>query len=429
VSGLRRLRPAWAGLAAVAALAGSLGCGLVLDLDPPEARHMECTATVENPEGVRLDVSSLNHPDFVRYVPSFAGGGGIPPGGGGATEPIRPYYVCSTATCGGCSFATPADAEADWRRWLEQRIGEIAAAPASASLFSMHAGPWCVVPGSLRCEAREIVDRDPECGAALAAGPMPDCTGAPPPGGRCLEVSCRGSAPCAAIDFGSQPTGARVSEVVSLRNCGDPTQLPFRIQVDPTVMPITLDADFSVARNGCAARDPMEAAVGRILQLPSVDPAEAACDFELAFAPTHGGRHEATITFSSDVDPGHRIRLLGLVEGGRLGFDVTGTVCFMPAAPGVCTAESLVHLLNLGPGAVTITDLYLLGGATNFRLLRPPPPPFPITLAPGAPPLEIALQWCPGGTDDSDAELIVESNSEPPLDPLRVRASNSADCM
>ena len=98
------------GIAALAIAVGS-GCGLLLDLDPPEARHMECFVTVENSEGVRVDISSLTHPDFVRAVPSFGGGGGVPPGGG-SVAPIRPYYVCSTSACGPCFHASTADAEA-----------------------------------------------------------------------------------------------------------------------------------------------------------------------------------------------------------------------------------------------------------------------------------------------------------------------------
>ena len=201
-------------------VAGSLGCGLLIDFDAPEARHMECVATVENGDGIRVDVSSLTHPDFVENVPTFSGGGGVGTGGSGGTAPIRPYYVCTGASCGPCYFATAADAEADWRRWLEQRIAEVAALADSPSLFRMHAGPWCVVPGSLRCEEREIVDRDPSCGPALTAGPITDCGTMPPPAGQCLEVSCRGGAPCTAIDFGLVPTGASAAETVEADGFG-----------------------------------------------------------------------------------------------------------------------------------------------------------------------------------------------------------------
>jgi hypothetical protein len=413
------------------ALAGSVyllaaGCGLILDFDPPDARHLECFATVENAEGVRVEVSSLSHPDFIRGAPTFRGGGGGG-GGGGGTVPIRPYYVCTAASCGPCFHRTTTDAEADWRRWLAQRIGEVAATADSASLFRMHPGPWCVVPGTVRCEMRETMDRNPDCGEALTAAPLADCAPTPP-GDRCLEVSCRGVAPCTAIDYGLHPTGARVPETVTLRNCGAAGEQPVRIQVDPMVMPITLDADFTVTRNDCAPRTPMEVATGRLLQLPSVDPAESTCSLELTFAPTRSGLHEGTTAFSSDVDPSHRIRLLGQVEGGGLSLDRTSVYCLDPAPPGSCSPEGIVRVTNGGPGTVTITDMRFDVGGGNFFVRRPPPPPFPITLAPGDPPLEVALQWCPGGAGEVGGELTIDSNADPPLEPLKVGHRDPENC-
>ena len=408
-------------------VASSLGCGLILDFDPPEARHMECLATVENGEGVRVDVSSLTHPDFVENIPTFSGGGGVPTGGSGGTAPLRPYYVCTTSSCGPCFFATPADAEADWRRWLEQRIAEVAAGPDSPSLFRMHAGPWCVVPGSLRCEEREIVDRDPSCGPALTAGPISDCGTTPPPPGQCLEVSCRGGAPCTAIDFGLVATGASATETVTLRNCGGETDRAVTIQVDPVVRPLTLDADFAVPRNGCRVR-PGDPALGRQLTTASLDPAESTCDFDLTFTPMHAGYQEGEITFASDLDPSHRIRLSGQVEGGGLTIDRTSVWCLDPAPPGGCTAEQIVRVTNGGPGAVTIRGISFGTGTGNFFVRRPPPPPYPIVLAPGAPPLEVAIQWCPGGAAETGGDLNFDTNADPPLPPLKVGHLDPGNC-
>lgn len=427
----RRARLGWGRGLALAALvaAGGLRCGLVLDFDPPEARHMECTATVENPDGIRVDVSSLTHPDFVRPVPSFTGGGGVPTGGGGATAPLRPYYVCEPgATCGPCSFADATAAEADWRRWLPQRIAEVAALADSPSLFRMHAGPWCVVPGTLRCEAREIVDRAPACGGALTAGPIADCGSGPPPTGQCLEVRCRDAVPCTAIDFGLVPTGASATESVELANCGDPTMLPVGIAVDPAVMPITLDADFAISRNGCAAR-PGDPPTGRLLQLPSVDPAESTCSFDVTFAPTHAGLHEGTTAFASEVDPSHTIRLTGQVAGGGATLDTTSPFCLEDdTPPGDCSAVGVIRVSNGGPGSVTVDDVRFAFATSNFFVRSPPPPPFPIVLAPGAPPLEIRVQWCRGGAGETANELVIDSNADPPIEPIKVGFHDPVDC-
>lgn len=423
--------PTLARTVALAALvvAGGLRCGLVLDFDPPEARHMECTATVENPDGIRVDVSSLTHPDFVRPVPSFTGGGGVPTGGGGGTAPLRPYYVCEPgATCGGCTYSDAAAAEADWRRWLPERIAQIAAMPDSESLFRMHAGPWCVVPGTLRCEAREIVDRAPACGGALTAGPIADCGSGPPPAGQCLEVRCRDAVPCTAIDFGLVPTGASATETVELANCGDPTMLPVGIAVDPAVMPITLDADFAIPRNGCAAR-PGDPPTGRLLQLPSVDAAESTCSFDVTFAPTHAGLHEGTTAFASDVAASHTIRLTGQVAGGGVTFDQPDPFCLEDATPaGDCSAEGVLRVSNGGPGSVTVYDVRFNFASANFFVRSPPPPPFPIVLAPGAPPLEIRVQWCAGGAGETANELVVDSNADPPIAPIKVGFHDPVNC-
>lgn len=408
--------------------AGALGCGLLLDFDPPEARHLECLATVENAEGVRVDLSSLDHPDFVDAVPAFGGGGGGGPGGGAGTAPMRPFYVCEAASCSDCSYADAADAEVDWRRWLATRIGEIAAAAPSASLFSMHPGPWCVVPGTVRCEPRERVDRDPSCGPPLVAAPLADCGGMPPPTDQCLELSCRGGAPCSSIDFGLQPTGSRTAEVVTLRNCGDPTQLPVRVQVDPTVMPITLDAEFEVARNDCAPRTPMEVATGRVLALASVDPAESACELELAFAPANAGLHEARIAFASDVEPSHRILLMGQVAGGGLALEGGDVVCLPDAPPGGCSPERVLRLTNGGPGTVTITAIRMADGIGDLFVRRPPPPSYPIVLAPGSPPVEVSLQWCPGGPGVNAGSLVIDSNADPPFEPRKIAYQDPANC-
>ncbi len=142
--------------------------------------------TVENPEGIAVDISSRDHPDFIGPSFSFGGGGGGGPSGGG-TRPLRPYFTCPGGACSAaCSVADTTEAEADFRRWLNQRITEVASGPASDSPFSVHEGPWCIRevddgPSTLRCELRESLTEVPVCGPTLTAGPLPSCPAAPPP--------------------------------------------------------------------------------------------------------------------------------------------------------------------------------------------------------------------------------------------------------
>lgn len=407
------------------ALLISPGCGLLLDFDPPDGQEIECFVTVVNPEGIEVDISSRTHPDFVEPSFSFGGGGGGGPSPGG-TRPIRPYFTCPGSSCSApCSVADTAAAEVDFRRWINQRITEVATGPASDSPFSVHAGPWCVLeedggPSSLRCEPREALTEAPTCGPALTADPLTSCAGAPPTG-TCVEVECDGAVPCTEIDYGDLAVGAASSVPVTVRNCGGPDDDFVTVTVDGAIFPIMPLADFEVPpdTNGCLPRTPEEMRDGRPLQLSSVDPAESACAFEVVFAPTEPGKHEGETIFSSSAAPSYRIYLTGGGVGGMLVEDAPDIVCLNTPAGG-CSERRTLRITNGGPGAVTIDAVYFnADAASDFRLLRPPPPALPTTLAAGGF-LDVEIQWCAGGAGMTGADLNFDSNADPPLEPIKV---------
>lgn len=407
------------------------GCGLVLDFDPPDGQEIECFVTVVNPEGIEVDISSRTHPDFVEPSISFSGGGGFggpPPGG---TRPIRPYFTCPGGGCSApCAFADTAAAEADFRSWINQRITEVASAPPSDSPFSVHAGPWCVKeedggPSTLRCESRENLTEVPTCAPALTADPLPSCPGRPPTG-TCIEVECGGAVPCTDIDYGDLPVGTLTSVPVTLRNCGGPDDDFITVAVDGTIFPIMPLADFAIPpdSNGCLPRTPEEMRDGRPLQLVSVAPAESECTFEAFFAPMEPGKHEGETVFSSSAAPSYRIHLEGGATGGALVEGEPDIVC-LDNTVGGCSERRTLRLTNSGPGAVRVDSVYFnAAAATDFRILRPPPPPLPTTLAAGAS-LDVEIQWCSGGAGETQGDLNVDSNADPPFEPIKVEYSTT----
>lgn len=87
-----------------------------------------------------------------------------------------------------------------------------------------------------------------------------------------------------------------------------------------------------------------------------------------------------------------------------------------------------MRVSNVGRGTVTITDIRVDPGAPNFSVVRPPPPPLPIVLPPGGPPLDVAIRWCPGGAGETGGELVIDSNADPPLEPLKVGHRDPENC-
>jgi hypothetical protein len=424
--GLMRARTGVVSIAAVVTLAGA-GCGLLLDVDPyPRGTEIECFVTVVNPDGVEVDISSRTHPDFVEGIPDFRGGGGFGGGGSGGVRPIRPFFTCP-ACAASCAVADTAAAEIQWRRWINQRIDEIAAGSASDSPFRVHPGPWCVKetdggPSTLRCELRETLTSVPTCGPALTAGPLGGCPGVAS-GGSCLEVDCDGAAPCSEIVFPSREVGTSATSLVTVRNCGAPDDAAITVSVDDRVMPLGPRADFAVPdrSNGCLPRTPEEMRDGRVLELPSVAPLESSCTFEVTFAPRTAGLHQGEKVFPTSAVPAYRIGLEGDAPGGRLVADPPELVCLNNPAPSGCSETRTIRITNSGPGSVTIDAVrFGAAAAANFRIVRPPPPTLPTTLATGGF-LDVTVQWCPGGAPAvQEGDFIVDSNAEPPLMPIKV---------
>jgi hypothetical protein len=426
--GLLRARPGALTLAVLLTLTAS-GCGLLLDFDSyPRGTEIECFVTVVNPDGVEVDLSSRTHPDFVEGIPHFTGGGGFGGGGGGgAVRPIRPFFTCPDCAAS-CAVADTTEAEAQWRRWINQRIDEVASGPASDSPFSVHPGPWCVKeidggPSTLRCELRETLTSVPSCGPALTAGPLGSCPGAPPTGA-CLEVACDGTAPCREIVFPPREVGSSAASLVTVRNCGAPDDSPVTISVDDRIMPIGPRADFAVpdVTNACLPRTPEEMRDGRVLALPSVAFPESSCTFEVTFTPRTAGIHEAEKVFATSTVPAYRIRLEGDAPGGTLVSDTPEPVCLNNPAVDGCSETRSLRITNSGPGSVTVDAVMFEALASaNFRILRPPPPTLPATLPAGAS-VDVTVQWCPDGSGTAgirEGYLYVDSNADPPLMPIK----------
>lgn len=402
---------AWAVLRRTAVVAAAVvlvlqmaGCGLLLDTDPhpTDARFFECFVTLRSADGEEVEVSSLMTPEFLSYD----------------------YFICTGGRCPtGCDRDETSDFVPEWESWVVHRLGEIAAIsdpadPLFGSDFRTRPGPWCRVPGSLHCEERGPMTRyGVSCPPTLPAATLPDCGPAPPPppgGEPCLTVDC-GTVPCEEIAFGDVPTGDTAGAAVTVSNCGE---VPVRVQIDETVIPVPPRSDFTVpaATNLCRARTPEEERLGRELLPASVSPAEASCTFEVMFAPTEPLDHRGLIRFWSDVDPRHEIRLAGNALGGMLDVDAPETVC-LSTTTGPCTVTRTIRLTNLGPGAVTITEVRVEPTpGTGFEIVAPPPPTLPATLGRGDA-LDVRIRWCGPMTADVVAALVVETNAadEPTL--------------
>ncbi len=408
----------------VTALLMGPGCGLVLDLSPPDGQEIVCFVTVDNPEGIAVDISSRDHPDFIGPSISFGGGGGGGPSGGG-TRPLRPYFTCPGGACSAaCSVADTTAAEADFRRWLNQRITEVASGPASDSPFSVHEGPWCIRevddgPSTLRCELRESLTEVPICGPTLTAGPLPSCPGGAPTG-TCVEVECDGVAPCTDLMYPRLPLGTGEARTVLVRNCGGEDDDFITVAVDGTIAPVEPLADFAIPpdTNGCLPRTPEETRDGRALQLPSVDPLESECSFDVVFEPLTAGSHTADAVFGTSLGP-YRLRLTGGANGSRLDDDAPDLLC-LDDFVGSCSERRTIRVTNAGLGTVTIDSIFINAAAAgNFRILRPPTPVLRTTLAAGNF-VDIEIEWCTGGTDVLTGDLNILSNAEPPFTPIEL---------
>jgi len=382
----------------VAALATQVaGCGLLLDLDPPDGARLECFVTLRSADGEEIEVSSLMTPELMG----------------------RDFFVCIGGPCPpGCDRDEITDSMGDWHDWVAHRVAEVAAIsdpsdPLFSSDFRTRPGPWCQVPGTLRCESRGAPTSSLACPPAIPAATLPGCSGPPPPspppgGDPCLTVDC-GATPCSEILFGDVPVGGSVGAPVRVTNCGE---VPVRLQIDGSVLPIPPRSDFEmpVATNLCVARNLDEERRGRPLQPLAVDPAEASCSFEVMFRPLEPLSHRALIRFWSEVDPRHEIRLGGNALGGSIAVDAPETMC-LSTMTGPCTPTRTIGITNDGPGDVTIREIRIepTPGA-GFEIVAPPPPPLPTTLRRGDT-LEVRIRWCGPPLATAVAILVIETDA------------------
>ena len=385
---------------ATMALAGGLqlvGCGLLLDTDPRpiDARFYECFVTLRSADGEEIEVSSLMTSEFLAYD----------------------YFICTTESCPtGCAREEVSDFLPEWQSWVVQRLDEIAATsdpadPLFGSDFRTRPGPWCRVPGSLRCEDRGPMTRYVSCPPTPPPGSLPECAPGPPPpdGEPCLTVDC-GTVPCEEIAFGDVPTGDVAGAMVTVGNCGE---VPVRVQIDESVIPVPPRSDFRIPATGneCRARTPEEERLGRELQPASVSPADASCTFEVLFAPTEPRDHAGLIRFTSSVEPRHEIRLVGNALGGVLDVDAPDTIC-LSSMSGTCTVTRTIRLTNLGPGTVTVASVGVVPTpGTGFEIVAPPPPTLPATLATGDV-LDVQIRWCGPPLASAAATLVIETDAE-----------------
>ncbi len=405
------------------------GCGLILDLDPPDGAELECSAQVRSVDGHTELVSSTTSPDFVVVTTS--------PDGSTETASLRNYFLCT----GGCPSSCMRDdsiagAEADWQSWLAIRVREQSSV--ATSVFGQFAGPWCLEPGSLRCSVAGTIDGNAPC-PGLPAGdpsPLPLCAEPPPPppGDPCLRIECDGTAPCETIDFGDVNVAASATRTVIVSNCGGTAapDISLTLSGDVLPQPAFAQGDFAVTRNQCLPDTPDEVLAGEeILTNPLTDAVNSRCEVDVTFSPDNPRAHGAEIAFRSDLDPRHSILLRGNGAGGTVTTVPAlpdPTLCFdTPGSP--CTAVQSFRISNSGPGAVVIRDIRLDTGAPNFEIVAPPPASLPITLNAADPPLLVSVRWCDGPPPTVDLGGIVIDTNAPGTPTIMIKLVREAPGM
>ncbi len=358
------------------------GCGLVLDFDPPDGFNLECFVTVRNPEGVEVPISSVTHPEFMN---------------------ARRYFLCRGGRCPStCSRRTVGDAEADWRIWARREIERVEADPSSTSTLRMAGGPWCEVPGTLRCEIRDRLTGVPPCDD-ITGDDL--CVAPPVATDPCVEVSCPGPG-CTTIDFGNvdvrlAATDPGERQTVTVSNCG---AVDVRTQIDQTVMPVGALGEFAIPDDtfDCGPRDPDEMMFGRILQPAGGD---SQCSFDIEFRPLSPREHTAQKVFWSEALPDHTIALRGFGAGGGLIDDAPDLICLEETTP--CTAQHTILLRNTGPGPVIVRNV--VATPANFEVTTVPAT-IPFDLLPGDPPFEVLVRWCAGPPGALTGVLEIETS-------------------
>lgn len=374
------------------------GPGLPIGAVVQEVQDLECLVTVRNPDanGVELTLSS-------RLDPFLSPDGVV----------LRPYRFE-----GGCPFESPEEVVADWRRFANQRIQEVAADPDSSSVLRVFPEAWCEVSGTLRC--RDTGDPTFACPPVepLTAEPLPTCPD-PPPNDRCLEITCNGQTPCTQIGFNDVAVGASTREKVELRNCsaanGPDVDV---IGLDGAIAPIGQQGDFAIAidSNTCYPPDPDDPIV-------TLAPDET-CAFDVDFQPRDPGSHSGETTFtSSDAASPHTVTLTGTAVGGALSFRLLDDptlpidlpiplLCVDARVQASCTAPRTIEVQNAGPGTVRIDAIGFIDAAEleNFVLEG---------LVEG---LELpadqsrtfTLKWCGPNSATDEGDLVIDTNVDNP---------------
>lgn len=414
-------------LAVVGLALGLLGCYILgISPLPTDAPIAECFVTVRNPAataelGAAVPEVSL----FSRGEPFLDADG----------TPSRVFYVDAEANCpGDGTFGSLASVTAEWSRFANQRIGELAAAGDAEDPFGRFPGEWCQVAGTLRCEqTAERLSACPTQSFSIAGPELPVCPEPEPE--VCLSIRCDGAEECSEIDFGEVGVGERLSRTVELANCGGAAASPVEVEVDGSIFPIAELADFAIPVGGSPQTSPNTCHPA--LDVVPLDPGET-CSFRVDFEPEAAGEHRAQTAFPSNARPEpHRIGFSGRGLPGTLAFEDVSlaraladedVICFdgPPEAGTGCTTPRVVRATNAGVGRVSVTSVRVEPAA-------PPVPPEAAAAIEAAPevaePLELVVgesldlevRLCDDVGDATEGRLVIDSDDpDQPTFVLRV---------
>lgn len=376
---------------------GVAGCGLILDLSPPDVPPSagsiyRCEAVVRSVAGFERTVSG-DDAEFAERV----------------------IYSCS----GGCGPCDGVDPDAIWSGWLPQRITAVAGGPLGPdpSDFRLWPGPWCLVEQRGCVPVMAIPETGPPvCPPPPTAAPLPACP--PPP----VEEFCVDVAPTS-IDFADIPAcGSAGPEPVQIDNCGT---VPLRIIVaDSAVDPMGgASPQFQVDLGDCEPSPEERLRLDdRTLLVGS------GCTAEVLYTPQARGRHTAELIIASDARE-VRLPLGGNAQGGfaEIGGD---NLCFVRPAAGACTPTESITLANPGPGCLQVQRVEIVLGGPDFQLVDLPGMPLPARpfQLDARASLAIGVRLC-NLSSGSDGVLEITTDDPDPLRATqRVRLRDAASC-
>ena len=374
------------------------GCGLILDLSPPDVPPTvgsiyRCEAVVRSTAGFERTVST-DDPEFADRV----------------------LFSC-TSGCGACDGV---DVGSVWASYLPERIDAFATGPLGPepSDFRLWPGPWCLVEQRGCTPVMAIPETGPPvCAALPTAVPLGDCP--PPP----VEDFCVDVTPTS-IDFPDTPACATEGPVVvRVSNCG---AVPLRIVVsdtaaDPGGGP---SPHFQVNLGDCA---PSPEEILRMDDRTLL--VGAGCDAAVLYSPTVRGRHTAELVIASDARA-VRVPLAGNAMGGTSEAS-PDTLCFERPAAGACTAPQTVTLANSGSGCLEVQRVEIVRGGPDFERVDLPGMPLParpFVLADRAN-QEIGVRFCERGGGVGEGVLeITTDDTDPARTTRRLNLRVQASC-